>query len=167
MQLFKTNGPLIRPQTGLRILDMLVLLFWLFVLTDSYIQGRELPGLLAETELPELPVVWAVIVIVTGSVVTAGVTFWQRQNIMQTMPVVQTALDRTFGQGAYHHLTHQLRPVLMSVLTSIVLAAVGFYTNFKGTGEVWSYAIFSGFIFFGLMMLSILLLSRHFPPELK
>ena len=86
---------------------------------------------------------------------------------MQTMPGLQIGLDRIFGQGAYHHLTHQLRPVLMSVLTSIVLAAAGFYTNLMGAGEVWSYAIFSGFIFFGLMMLSILLISRHFPPELK
>ena len=56
MQFFKTSDPVIRPPTGFRILDILVLLFWLFVLTDSYIQGRELPGLLAEAGLPELPV---------------------------------------------------------------------------------------------------------------
>ena len=139
----------------------------MFVLTDSYIQGRELPGLLAETELPELPWGWAALVIVTGSVVAAGLTFWQRRNIMQTMPVLQNALDRVFGQGSYLHLTYRMRPVLMSVLTSSVLAVVGLYTNFVGKGEVWSYAIFSGFFFFSLTMLSVLLISRYFPPELK
>ncbi len=167
MQLLKISGPLIRSEIGLRILDVLVLLFWLFVLTDSYAQGRELPALLAGTDLPELPVVSASLVIVIGSVVTAGLTFWQRQNIMETMPVVQNALDRVFGAGAYQHLTHRLRPVLMSVLSSVVLAAVGFYTNFRGTGEVWSYAIFSGFLSFSLMMLSVLLISRSFPPTLR
>ena len=167
MKLFKISSPLFRPQIGLRVLDLLVCLFWMFVLADSYIQGRELPGLLAETELPELPWGWAVLVIVTGSVVIAGGTFWQRQNIMQTMPVLRNALDRVFGEGSYLHLTYRMRPVLMSVLTSIVLAAVGLYTNFVGKGEVWSYAIFSGFVFFGLTMLSVLLISRRFPPELK
>ena len=167
MKSFKVSGPLVQPRIGLRVLDLLVFLFWIFVLTDSYIQGRELPGLLAEFELPELPWGWAVLVIVTGSVVTAGVTCWQRQNIMQTMPVLQNALDRIFGQGSYLHLTYRMRPVLMSILTSIVLAIVGLYTNFVGQGEVWSYAIFSGFVFFGLTMLSVLLISRYFPPELK
>ena len=166
MKALKVVSPLMQPTTGLRILDVLGV-FWLFVLTDAYIQGRELPALLAETDLPELPLISAALIIVIGSVITAGLTFWQRQNIMQTMPVVHNALDHVFGEGAYHYLIHKLRPVLMSILSSLVLAAVGFYTNYQGADDDWSNAIFSGLVFFSMTMLSVLVISRSFPPILK
>ena len=163
----KFNLPPLDPAIGFKVLDVMIVLFWLFVLVDSYLQGREIPGLLSQAELPQLPVVLTAVAVLILCGIASGVTFWQRKNIMEEMPVLSTLTDRIFGEGAYHHLTHRLRPVMMSMLTSLVLGTVGFYTTMQESPNDWSYAVCIGSLLFSMTMLIAYYASRRYPPELK
>lgn len=152
---------------GMKLVDVLIVLFWLFLLWDAYSQGRELPGLISGVDLPELPVVMSIFAILALTISVSIVTFWQRKNIMEDMPFFSTLTDRIFGAGAYRRFTHRLRPVLASMLTSLILAAVGLYSTFEETQDRWSYAICLGFLAFAICMFVAYLASKQFPPALR
>ena len=159
--------PFFNASAGLLLVDALIVLFWLFLLSDAFLQGRELPYLLQEVDLPELPIFMSVVVILVLASFASGLTFWQRKNIMEEMPLVSTWIDRTFGAGAYYRIIHRSRPVCVSILSSLILAMVGLYTTYEGPQDKWSYAICIGFLVFAIFMLIALLASKRFPPALK
>lgn len=149
------------------VVDVLIVLFWLFLLTDSYFQGRELPGLMSKAELPELPIPLSIIAILVVSILASVMTFWQRKHIMEDLPLVSKWLDQMLGIGAYRRITHRLRPVSASILTSLMFAVVGIYTTYTETQDSWSYAICIGFLVFATFMFIAYLGSRRFPPVLR
>lgn len=152
---------------GMKAVDILIVLFWLFLLWDAYSQGLELPGLMSEIDLPELPVIMSAfaILVIAGS--ASFVTFWQRKNIMEDMPFFSTLTDRALGSGAYRRFTHRLRPVCVSMLSSLVLATVGLYCTYEETQDRWSYAICFGFLAFAVCMFIAYLVSKRLPPVLR
>jgi hypothetical protein len=151
----------------LRLLDLLIAIFWLWLLHDAYVQGQGLPGLIAALDLPELPVVLAACAIPVFSVTCGIVTFWQRKNIMEDMPLLSSAIERLFGDGAYRHITLHLRPVTASVISSLVLALAGLHATSRTARDHWSYAVCFGFLAFSLCMSAALLVSRRYPPALR
>ena len=159
--------PLDTSTLRLRLLDLLIVMFWLYLLFDAYAQGRGLPELVAGLDLPRLPVVLAACAILVIAASCGIVTFWQRRNIMEDMPVLSSAVDRFFGDGAYRHFTLQLRPVSASVVSSLILAVAGIHATSQTTRDVWSYAICVGFLAFALCMLAAFLVSQRFPPALR
>jgi hypothetical protein len=152
---------------GVKVVNALIVVFWLFLLTDSYNQGRDLPGLLADFELPTLPVFLSTCAILLFSIGCAAITYRQRVHIMEDMPLVTDSVDRCFGHGAYGRFTSKLRPVLASVICSFVLSAAGFYSTYETTRDVWSFMICFGFLSFAGCMLAAYVLSRKFPPALS
>ena len=159
--------PLNRSTLRLRLLDLLIAIFWIYLLFDAYAQGRDLPELIADLDLPALPVVLAAFAIVVIATLCGVVTFWQRRNIMQGMPVLSSAVDRIFGDAAYRHFTLHLRPVSASVVSSLILTLAGFHATFQTTRDAWSYAVCFGFLAFALCMFVAFLVSKRFPPKLR
>lgn len=159
--------PLNKSTLRLRLLDLLIAAFWVYLLFDAYAQGRDLPELVADLDLPALPVVLAACAILVIAISCGVVTFWQRRNIMQDMPVLSSAFDRLFGDGAYRHFTAHLRPVSASVVSSLILALAGFHATFQTTRDAWSYAVCFGFLAFALCMFIAFLASKRFPPALR
>ncbi len=155
------------PSVGRILVNTSILLFWAFLIYDSFVQGSEMPLLLAEVELPELPIVLFVGVAVVGSLGASAFVFWQRKNIMDEMPVVSDRVDQFFGAGAYSHFTRQLRPTWASILSSLILGGVGLYATFESTHGVWSYAISGGTLLFAVFMFLAWLCSLKFPPTLS
>ncbi|MBL6691366.1 MAG: hypothetical protein ISP91_13330 [Pseudomonadales bacterium] len=154
------------PRIGRLLVNGLILMFWAFLLVDSFAQGRELPLLLAEVELPELPLFWFVGVAVLGSLGASTFVFWQRKNIMDEMPLVAERVDGFFGAGAYSHFMRQLRPTWASILTGLIMGGVGLHTTLHSTQGAWSYAISGGTLLFALFMFLAWLFSLKFPPTL-
>jgi len=157
----------LNPRVGRLLVNGFILLFWVFLLFDSFVQGRELPLLIAEVELPELPVFLFVGVAVLGSLTASAFVFWQRKNIMDEMPVVAERVDRFFGAGAYSHFTRQLRPTWASILTGLIMGGVGLHETLNSTQGTWSYAISGGTLLFALFMFLAWLFSLKFPPTLS
>ncbi len=152
---------------GLVFVDVLIVLFWLFLLSDAYFQGRELPYLLNEIDLPELPILLSGFAILAVASAAGIVTFLQRKNIMEKMPLLSTIVDRVLGIGAYSRITHRLRPVCASILSSLILGIVGLYSTYEGSQDRWSYAICIGSTVFATFMLIAYLASKRFPPALR
>lgn len=157
----------LNPNAGRRLVNVFILLFWAFMIYDAFMQGSEMPLLLAEVELPELPIALFVGVAVVGSLGASAFVFWQRKNIMDDMPVVSDRVDRLFGPGAYSHFTRQLRPTWASILSSLILGGVGLYATFESTHGIWSYAISGGTLLFAVFMFIAWLASRRYPPTLS
>ena len=153
--------------TQSRLINVLIVVFWLYLLLDAYFQGRELPGLINDLDLPELPVVLSACLVLIITALCGVVTFWQRKNIMEDMPYLSSFIDRVLGKGAYNQFTLRLRPVSASIATSLVLATVGLYSTSQTTQDNWSYLLFFGFLAFALSMFVAYLLSRRFPPALR
>jgi drug/metabolite transporter (DMT)-like permease len=158
---------LTKPTLRLKLLDLLIAIFWVYLLFDAYAQGRALPELIADLDLPNLPVVLAACAILVIAISCGTVTFWQRKNIMEDMPVLSSAVDRFFGDGAYKYFTLQLRLVSASVVSSLILAVAGLHATFRTTRDDWSYAACFGFLGFALCMFIAFLVSRRFPPALR
>lgn len=154
----------LNPNAGRRLVNVFILLFWAFMIYDAFMQGSEMPRLLAEVELPELPIALFVGVAVVGSLGASAFVFWQRKNIMDDLPVVS---DRLFGAGAYSHFTRQLRPTWASILSSLILGGVGLCATFESTHGIWSYAISGGTLLFAVFMFVASLFSLKFPPTLS
>jgi hypothetical protein len=151
----------------IRLLDLLVAAFWVFLIVDAYAQGRELPVLVSELNLPEISVVLAVCLVLAVALAFGSLAFWQRKNIMDEMPGLSGTVDRVFGEGAYGHFTRRLRPVWASIVSSLVLGAVGLHANVEMTGNSWSYVVCVGFFAFALFMFGAFLVSRRYPPTLR
>lgn len=149
------------------LVNLCIALFWIYLLVDSYIQGRDLPALLGEVELPDLPIALFVSAAFAISIAASAVTFWQRKNLMDEMPFVAERVDRWFGSGSYSRFTHRLHPVWASILSSTVLGVVGVYTTYHLNQHIWSYAISGGTLVFALFMFVAWLLSRRYPPILS
>lgn len=163
----RLNEPFFKASIGMMFVDVLIAIFWLFLLSDAFFQGRELPHLLNGIDLPELPIFVSIVTILLLASLTSILTFWQRKNIMEEMPLFSTMVDRIFGTGAYSRITHRLRPVCASILSSLILATVGLYTTYEGSQDRWSYAICLGFLVFAIFMLIAYLVSKRFPPALR
>ncbi|MFT7688067.1 MAG: hypothetical protein ACI9FB_003427 [Candidatus Azotimanducaceae bacterium] len=151
----------------MKIADGLIILFWLFLLSDAYFQGRELPILVSGVDIPELPMYLPIFAMLVIALMSSFVTFWQRKNIMEGPSIILSITDRFLGVGAYSQFTHRLRPVSASIATSLILAVVGLYTTFKTTQDTWSYIICIGFFVFAICMFSAYLVSKRFPPLLR
>lgn len=152
---------------GPGLVNLAIALFWIFLIVDSYLQARELPVLLGEVELPELPLMFFAVAAISISLIVSAVTFWQRENIMDEMPVVAERIDGWFGEGAYGRFTRQLRPVWASILSSTILGGVGLYATYEFNHHVWSYAISGGTLLFAVFMFIAWLVSRRYPPVLN
>jgi len=150
-----------------KIIDVLIALFWLFLISDAYFQGRELPHLLSKINLPEFPLILSFFAVLTLAASACILIFWQRKNLMDEMPVLSSRVDRFFGPGAYSRFTHRLRPVQASIFSSIVFAAVGLHATYQQTQDMWSYMICTGFLFFAICMFIAYLVSKRFPPVLS
>ena len=155
------------PRFSRVLVNLCIALFWIYLIVDSYIQGRGLPALLGEVELPDLPLALFVSAALAISIIASALTFWQRKNLMDEMPLVAGKVDRWFGVGSYSRFTHQLRPVWASILSSTVLGVVGVYTTYHLNQHAWSYAISGGTLVFALFMFAAWLLSRRYPPILS
>ncbi|MBO6558799.1 MAG: hypothetical protein JJ934_19460 [Pseudomonadales bacterium] len=149
------------------LINLFIALFWLFLIYDAYLQGSEMPIVLSEVELPELPLVLFAAVAFVGSLGASAFTFWQRKNIMEDMPVIAERVDRYFGEGAYSRFTRQLRPVWASILSSTILGVVGLYATYQFNHHIWSYAICGGTLLFAVFMFIAWLVSRRYPPMLS
>jgi hypothetical protein len=144
------GGSEARPSSGTsmgkRILDLLILAFWLFLMIDAWAQGRELPSLAAELDLPDVP---AMLLIGIALAVAAGaglLAYRQRHRIMDEMPLVTGWVDRGFGDGAYHYFMRRLWPTWASIISSAVLGSVGLHATARSEGSIWSYAACVGFL---------------------
>lgn len=152
---------------GRRILDFFITAFWLFLVVDAWVQGRELPLLLSELDLPELH---AATLVGLALVVAAGAglfTYRQRHRIMDDMPLVSRAVDRWFGEGAYRYFSRRLRPVWASIVSSLVLGSVGLYATSRAGESGWSYAVSIGFLGLAVALFVAWLFSRRYPPALR
>ncbi len=151
----------------MKLVNLLIAIFWLYLLFDAYIQGRELPNFILKQDFPELPVVLSTCFILVLATSCGLFAFWQRRNIMEDMPILSSTVDRVFGKGAYRHFTLRLRPVCASVISSLVLAVVGLYSTYETTQNAWSYAICFGFLALALSMFIAYQSSKQFPPALR
>lgn len=150
-----------------RVVDVLIAIFWLLLVTDAFLEARELPHLLAKFELPELPL----FLFATATLAIAGISsliiFRQRRQLMDDLPIVASWTDRFFGGGAYSRFTHKLRPVWTSIATSLVFGFAGLHATHEATRDTWAYAICGGTLLFALGMYIAYLASKRFPPELR
>lgn len=158
---------MISERVGRVLVNLFIALFWMFLIVDSYIQGRDLPILMNDIELPELPLALFIAAALLVSLAASVVTFWQRKNIMDEMPIVAERVDRWFGVGSYSRFTHQLRPVWASILSSTIMGVAGLYATYQFNQHVWSYAICGGTLLFAVFMFIAWLVSRRYPPVLS
>ncbi len=157
----------LRPRFGRALVNFLILVFWIFLIVDSFVQGLALPLYLGQVALPDLPVFLFVGVAVLGSLGGSSFVFWQRKNLMDEMPVVAERIDGFFGPKTYSHFTRQLRPTWASICSSSILGGAGLYTTLASTQGLWSLAISGGTLLFALFMFLAWLLSLRFPPTLS
>lgn len=87
-------------RAGQILVNLLIALFWMFLILDAYIQGKDLPLLLSEVDLPELPLVVFIATAFLISLLVSFFTFWQRENLMEEMPIVAARVDSWLGAGA-------------------------------------------------------------------
>lgn len=152
---------------GRWLLDLIILTFWLYLIYDSYAEGKALPGLLQSLELPDLPlIVFALSAFIFG-LVASVITFWQRHNIMDELPVISTYTDKFFGEGTYQGFMSRYRPIAASVVSSMVLASVGLYNTYHGPGTPWSYGVCFCFMAYAVCMSITMLISKRNPPVLR
>ena len=85
---------------------------------------------------------------------------------MEDMPWVASNCNRLLGEGSYRHITHRLHPLAASVVSSLLLAGVAWYTRTPETQTIWGDWISYGFAAFALAMTCAHLLSRRYPPIL-
>lgn len=152
---------------GKVILDLLIVAFWLFLLFDAWLQGRELPRLAAEHDLPDAP---GALLIGIALAVAAGaglLAYRERHRIMDEMPLVTRWVDRWFGEGAYRHFTRRLWPTWASIISSVVLGSVGLHATARSEGSIWSYAVCAGFLALAAALFVAWALSRRYPPALR
>jgi hypothetical protein len=147
--------------------NILIAGFWLYLIVDAYFQGTEVPLWVATIDLPDIPI-W--LVVVSLSVVFAtclGVTFCQRGNLVEDMPLIADAVNRRFGAGTYKNLNARLRPVSLSILSTFILAITALRATYESTRSLPAYLVGVLFLTISLGLLSAFLLSRRYPPELR
>lgn len=142
-------------------------LIWMYLLIDSYVQGRALPSLLDGLSLPAIPdqVMWAIVT--TPFLVCFGFTFWQRKALAEEMPLITKWVDGRYGRGTFKDFNRRLKPVAASAISSFILAAAGTYETASTTGHSAGYLISLVFCSVGGGLLSAYLLSRKYPPMLQ
>ncbi len=150
-------------------LDAAIVLVWLFILGDSFYQAVDLPiafiGM--SDKLPDLPHQLMIVAAVLLPLVPCGVTFWQRQNLMEDMPFVSRKMDQWFFEGAYGYFMARLLPIHASIVSSFIIGLVGGWLTLKSSAGVWSLAVCLGSLLFSFYMLATVAISRKHPPVLK
>ncbi len=152
---------------GKRILDLFIVAFWLFLLFDAWVQGRELPELAAELDLPDVAGVFLIGIAVAIAAGAGLLAYRQRHRIMDEMPLVSDWMGRWFGDGAYSYFTRRLWPTWASIITSALLGTVGLHATAGSGGNVWSYAVCVGFLALAAALLVAWAISRRHPPTLR
>lgn len=148
-------------------LNASIAMIWLFLLVDAYLQGLELPELVAQLPLPLLPVYLLVSGAVLVCLVISAVTFWQRKRLMEDFPFVSSLMSRWFFEGAYGYFMARFYPVHVSILSSFILGAVSYWVCLKTSAGLWSIAFSLGSMGFALSLFLTVCLSRKYPPVLK
>lgn len=151
----------------MRISTALISIFWIYVLADAYLQGLEIPGLLATISVPEGALPWIVtslIALFTGCLL---VTFSQRRRLMEDLPLVTRWVDSKFGEGTYMDFSRRLRPVAVATLSSSVLAISSLRATYATTKSLTGYLAGAAFSAIALGLLVAYLLSRRYPPKLQ
>lgn len=164
---------------------ILIALIWLILIADAFLEGLQTPLLIAQIELPPLSVwpawidpawvdsVWLnpVWIIPLSMIICGGMSFWlafsQRRRVMEDLPFVTNLIDRNFGQGTYQKLCRQLRPFLLSVLTSFVAAMSCLHATYTTTRHFISYGIGGLLLATAIGIFGAYLLSRRHPPLLQ
>jgi hypothetical protein len=149
----------------------MVVVSWVVVLVDSYFQGRELPLLLAEQSLPDIPLWILFVPAVLVPLVIACLTFWRRENVMEDIPKVTDWIDRVVFEGAYAYFMNRLYPVHASIVSAIIVGGVTCWVTMQmkvhATWVLWSHVFSLGCLVFVISMLVAVRYSRRYPPELK
>jgi hypothetical protein len=150
-----------------RWIDVAIALSWAWLLVEAWFEGQEIPGLLAE--LPVFPALsWPIVVgLIAVAPVAGGSAFLERKRLSDEVPVVTRLVDRWLGAGPYRALNDRMRPVLLSVLGTAVLAVSTAAATRAASGEPRGLLIAAGAAAAAIGLTTALLLSRRYPPTLK
>lgn len=150
-----------------RWIDALIVVGWAWLLIEAWFEGQELPALLAQ--LPVFPTLsWPIAPgLVAVAAVTALATFHERRRLSEEVPLVTKFVDRRFGEGTYHALNERMRPVLLSMLGTVVLAISCASATQATPGEPRGHLVTAGAVAAATGLCAALLLSRRYPPVLK
>lgn len=150
-------------------LDAAIFLVWLFILGDSLYQAIELPPSFVDIsdKLPDLPLALMLAGALILPAIPCGFTFWQRQNLMEDMPLVSKKMDQWFFEGAYGYFMSRLYPIHASIITSLIIGSVGGWLTYKTSAGIWSAVVCLGSLLFSVYMLITVAFSRRYPPVLK
>ena len=150
----------------LLLLNLSLAIIWVVLLVDAWWEGMELPLLLSKYQLPVIPLPLLVAGMIAIPFGSAAMAFWQRRNLMETLPLVSALMDKWFFEGAYARLTQRVYPTYMAIATSAVFGVVGLWQCVQVGAEVATYAICFGAVIFALCLVVAVLVSRRYPPML-
>ena len=151
----------------MKISSLLIGVFWVYLLVDSYRQGVALPETVAILTLPTIPgAVFATIL--GGSFVFAlTLTFSTRIRLIEDLPLVTRLLDGRFGEGTYKDFNHRLRPIALSIICGLILGGFGLHAIHTSTMNPLGYLLSGIFLAFTAGLLIAQLLSFRYPPALR
>lgn len=151
----------------MKISNLLIGAFWVYLLVDAYRQGVALPETVAILALPPIPgVVFASILSVTF-VFALALTFFTRQRLMEDIPLITRFVDGRYGLGTYSNFNQRLRPITLSIISGSMLGGFGLHAIHTTTRSSLGYLFCGIFLAVTVGLLSALLLSIRHPPMLR
>ena len=149
------------------LLDFFILVSWAFLLFDAHQQANEIPAMLANFTLPQIPL-W--LIMGGGISIPIGIavgTFWQRKRIMEELPLLTKLLDRWLFKDAYKFFMNRLHAVYASIASSCLFGILGIHITHTTTQSLLGYGLFFGSVMFSICMLFAVAASRRYPPILR
>jgi len=151
----------------MKISNLVIAAIWIYLLADSWLQGRELPELMNRVPLPEVSQLFISVFLAIVFLLSLWITFWQRHTLMEDLPLITRSVDRRFGAGTYRNFLHRFRPIGISILSGLILGTVGTWSTYASTRSQAAYLISWIFLAAALGLLLALVVSHRHPPALR
>jgi len=151
----------------MKISSALIGIFWIYLLSDAFLQGLEMPAIMSMVRVPEVYLPWIAVSILALFAGCLVITFWQRRSLMEDLPLVTRFVDTRFGEGTYKEFSKRLRPVAIATLSTLVLAVSSLGATFSTTKNLEGYLAGFTFLAIALGLLAAYFLSRRYPPRLQ
>lgn len=151
----------------MKIGSLLIGIFWIYLLSDAFLQGLAMPATMSMVRVPEVYLPWIVVGLVALFAGCLVITFWQRRSLMEDLPLVTRFVDTRFGVGTYKEFSKRLRPVAIATLSTFVLAVSSLAATFSTTKNLAGYLAGFAFLAVALGLLAAYFLSRGYPPRLQ
>jgi hypothetical protein len=151
----------------MKISNIFIGALWIYLLIDAYSQGQQIPELVKPIPELDLSMLFVTGLLLILFAISCYFTFWQRHTLMEQLPLVTRLVDRRFGVGTYRNFCYRLRPIGISIASTLVLGLTGIRATHATTGSTVGYLICYIFLTFGAGLVAAYLLSLRYGPALR